>query len=249
MFFRRKTKENHAKSVQNVRKLLFSPGKTKEKQKKKKRPPPPKKKDPKTKSTRTVQAHPTSLLRLMLHAFSSSNNPGEWGVHLLTFGVTPEVTLRSNIMLLPLCVHAPSQTLQERVDAWASSIGRPVLHGRVATVHLSLEEVCIRTQGIRDASWPFIRPCPQLTDVLWLPGLGPDGNFLHYQYEIRTLVCQHSSEAFGLSYTATHWASQKRSHSAKPSVSAANDTTKLSLLVLRSTGQAKFSEECVHPSL
>ena len=33
MFFRRKTKENHAKSVQNVRKLLFSLGKTKEKQK------------------------------------------------------------------------------------------------------------------------------------------------------------------------------------------------------------------------
>ena len=35
MFFRRKTKENHAKSIQNVRKLLFSVGKTKEKQKKK----------------------------------------------------------------------------------------------------------------------------------------------------------------------------------------------------------------------
>ena len=41
------TKENHAKSVQNVRKLLFSLGKTKEKQnKKKKTPPPPKKKRP-----------------------------------------------------------------------------------------------------------------------------------------------------------------------------------------------------------
>ena len=34
MFFRRKTKENHTKSVQNVRKLVFSLGKTKEKQKK-----------------------------------------------------------------------------------------------------------------------------------------------------------------------------------------------------------------------
>ena len=33
LFFRRKTKENHAKSVQNVRKLLFSLGKTKAKQK------------------------------------------------------------------------------------------------------------------------------------------------------------------------------------------------------------------------
>ena len=33
MFFRRKTKENHAKSVHNGRKLLFSLGKTKEKQK------------------------------------------------------------------------------------------------------------------------------------------------------------------------------------------------------------------------
>ena len=197
----------------------------------------------------TVQAHPTSLHRLMLHTFSSSYNPGEWGVHLHNFGVTPEVTLRSSIMLLPLCVHTPSQPLQEKVDAWASSIGRPVLRGRVATVYQSLEEVCIRTQGIRDTSWPFIRPCPQLTDVLWLPGLGSDGNFLHYQYEIRTLVFQHSSEALGLSYTAEHWASQKQSHSAKPSVSAATDTTKLSLLVLRSTGQEKFSEECVRPSL
>ena len=49
MFFRRKTKENHAKSVQNVqnvRKPLFSLGKTKEKQKKK-----DKKKDPPKKST------------------------------------------------------------------------------------------------------------------------------------------------------------------------------------------------------
>ena len=46
MFFRRKTKENHTKSVQNIRKLVFSlgktkengvfPGKTKEKQQKKK---------------------------------------------------------------------------------------------------------------------------------------------------------------------------------------------------------------------
>ena len=34
MCFRRKTKENHAKSVQTVRKLVFSVGKTKEKQKK-----------------------------------------------------------------------------------------------------------------------------------------------------------------------------------------------------------------------
>ena len=52
-FFVGKTKENHAKSVQNVRKLLFSLGKTKEKQKKKKRPPPQKKKKtPKKKSTR-----------------------------------------------------------------------------------------------------------------------------------------------------------------------------------------------------
>ena len=49
MFFRRKTKENHAKSVQNVRKLLFSLGKTKEKQKKD--TPPQKKKDPPKKST------------------------------------------------------------------------------------------------------------------------------------------------------------------------------------------------------
>ena len=44
MFFRRKTKENHAKSVQNVRKLVFSLGKTKEKQTKKKDPPQKKKK-------------------------------------------------------------------------------------------------------------------------------------------------------------------------------------------------------------
>ena len=57
MFFRRKTKENHTKSVQNVRKLVFSLGKTKEdgvfprknqgKATKKKDPSPPKKKDQK----------------------------------------------------------------------------------------------------------------------------------------------------------------------------------------------------------
>ena len=50
MFFRRKTKENHAKSVQNVRNLLFSLGKTMEKQKKK-----TKKKDPQ-------KNHPCTLL-------------------------------------------------------------------------------------------------------------------------------------------------------------------------------------------
>ena len=48
MFFRRKTKENHAKSVQNVRKLLFSRGKTKEK------PPPPKKKRDKKKRPKRI---------------------------------------------------------------------------------------------------------------------------------------------------------------------------------------------------
>ena len=61
MFFRRKTKENHTKSVQNVRKLVFSLGKTKEdgvfprknqgKATKKRPLPPPKKKRPKKKST------------------------------------------------------------------------------------------------------------------------------------------------------------------------------------------------------
>ena len=45
MFFRRKTTESHAKSVQNIRKLLFSLEKTKEKQKKKKTPPKKKKKN------------------------------------------------------------------------------------------------------------------------------------------------------------------------------------------------------------
>ena len=53
MFFRRKTKENHTKSVQNVRKLVFSLGKTKEKQQKKKDHQ--KKKDPKQKSTQRVR--------------------------------------------------------------------------------------------------------------------------------------------------------------------------------------------------
>ena len=53
MFFRRKTKENHTKSVQNVRKLVFSLGKTKEQQQKKKTN---KKKDPPKKSTRSIRA-------------------------------------------------------------------------------------------------------------------------------------------------------------------------------------------------
>ena len=112
----------------------------------------------------SVQAHPTALLRLMLSHFSSSQTSGEWGLHLPTFGLTPEATLRSNIMLLPLCVYAPSLTLQERVDVWATCIGRPILYGCADTVHLSLEDICIRVQGCRDASWPFIRPHPQLTD-------------------------------------------------------------------------------------
>ena len=56
MFFRRKTKENHTKSVQNVRKLVFSLGKTKENgvfprknqgKATKKKTPPPKKGPPK----------------------------------------------------------------------------------------------------------------------------------------------------------------------------------------------------------
>ena len=54
----------------------------------------------------SVQAHPTALLRLMLSHFSSSQNSGESGMHLPTFGLTPEATLRSNIMLLPLCTVA-----------------------------------------------------------------------------------------------------------------------------------------------
>ena len=59
MFFRTKTKENHTKSVQNVRKLVFSQEKPrkmvfsqeKPRKSKKKRPPPKKKRPPK-KSTR-----------------------------------------------------------------------------------------------------------------------------------------------------------------------------------------------------
>ena len=63
MFFRRKTKENHAKSVQNVRKLLLSLGKTKEKQKKK-TPPPQKKKTPKNRPSIAMRGcdYPTQTL-------------------------------------------------------------------------------------------------------------------------------------------------------------------------------------------
>ena len=60
MFFRTKTKENHTKSVQNVRKLVFSQEKPrkmvfsqeKPRKSKKKKDPPPQKKRPQKKSTR-----------------------------------------------------------------------------------------------------------------------------------------------------------------------------------------------------
>ena len=72
MFFGRKTKGNHTKSVQNVRKLVFSLGKTKEngvfprknqgkqQQPKKKISPPPQKKDTKKK------IHPSIIPRKSL---------------------------------------------------------------------------------------------------------------------------------------------------------------------------------------
>ena len=191
-----------------------------------------------------ILAGKTSLQALsnICGTFSSSLSSGEWGVHLSTFGPVPEATLRSHIMLLPLCVSAPSLTLQERVDAWASSIGRPILYGCADTIHLSLEDICIRVQGIRDASWPLIRPLPQLADSLWLPGLSNDGTFIQYQYEIRTLVYQNSSEAFGLSYTAEHWSSQKLSRSALSPAIAVCGTALLCHIALRSTGQEKSSE-------
>ena len=185
----------------------------------------------------TVQAHPTALLRLMLSHFSTTPQSGEWGMHLPLSGLFPEASQRSRIMLMPLCLSAPPLTLQERVDAWAISIGRPVLCSYADTVYLSLEAICTRAQGVRDASWPFIRPPPCLADVLWLPGLNPDGTFMQYQYEIRTLVYQHSSEVGLSSYTAEHWFSQKMPRPASSSVAAQHTTTNLCLLALRATGQ------------
>ena len=185
----------------------------------------------------TVQAHPTALLRLMLSHFSTASQSGERGMHLPLSGLFPEALQRSRIMLMPLCLSAPSLTLQERVDAWAFSIGRPMLCSSADTVYLSLEDICTRAQGIRDASWPFIRPHPSLADVLWLPGLSPDGTFMRYQYEIRTLVYQHSSEAGLLSYTAEHWFSQNMQRPASSSVATQHTTTSLCLLALRATGQ------------
>ena len=179
----------------------------------------------------TVHAHPTALLRLMLSHFSTTPKSGEWGMHLPLSGLLPERPRNAPGL------SAPPLTLQERVDAWAISIGRPVLCSYADTVYLSLEDICTRAQGVRDASWPFIRPHPCLADVLCLPGLNPDGTFMQYQYEIKTLVYQHSSEV-GLSYyTAEHWFSQKMPRPASCPVAALHTTTNLCLLALRATGQ------------
>ena len=62
-------------------------------------------------------------------------------------GGTGEAVGRLTQMVIPLCVTKHMRTLQDGVDVWEQSIGRPLLHIPSETLFLSIERPCIRLQG------------------------------------------------------------------------------------------------------
>ena len=186
-----------------------------------------------------VQAvHPTTLLRILLETFSASLDTGEWGLHLETADLDLQAAHRSRVMLIPLCVRPEPLSLQELVDAWEHSIGRPRLHGCAEIVYLSLELPCIRVQGSCDAQWPYIRPHPMTGSQVWLPSFSPYGTFTHYIYEVRTLLYRARSAAKDSSSIALHWCGQNRTHAPLPEAT----THQLCIIALRATGQVESRE-------
>ena len=128
---------------------------------------------------RAVQVPSTLyLLSQILSHLSAVCTTGEWGLHLATGARSTQATACHRQMILPLCIRRGMCTVQDGVDAWDYSIGRPCLHVPSETLFLSIECPCIFLQGDADADELMLSFSPRLGDAVWMPGVSGLGHLI-----------------------------------------------------------------------
>ena len=137
-------------------------------------------------------------------------------------------------MIIPLCIRRGMYTVQDGVDAWECSIGRPCLHVPSETLFLSIERPCIFLQGDADADELALSFSPRLGDSVWMPGVTGQGILVKLQYEIRSLIF---SEGAGpnFAYHALHWTWKQKATTAMLDI--ADGAHRLMIVAMRLTGQ------------
>ena len=184
---------------------------------------------------RAVQVPSTLyLLSQLLSHLSAVCTTGEWGLHLATGALSTQATVCHRQMIIPLCIRRGMCTVQDGVDAWECSIGRPCLHVPSEMLFLSIERPCIFLQGDADAEELMLSFSPRLGDSVWLPGVTGQGNLIKVHYEIRSLIY---SEDTGPSsaYHALHWTWKQKAPTAMLDI--VDGTHRLMIVALRLTGQ------------
>ena len=184
---------------------------------------------------RAVQVPSTLyLLSQLLSHLSAVCTTGEWGLHLATGALSTQATACHRQMIIPLCIRRGMCTVQDGVDAWDCSIGRPRLHVPSETLFLSIERPCIFLQGDADADELMLSFSPRLGDSVWLPGVTGQGNLIKVHYEIRSLIY---SEDTGPSsaYHALHWTWKQKAPTAL--LDTVDGAHRLMIVALRLTGQ------------
>ena len=185
---------------------------------------------------RAVQVPSTlCLISQLLSQISAVCTTGEWGLHLANRVHPTQATACVRQMIIPMCLRRGMCTVQDGVDAWECSIGRPCLHVPSETLFLSIERPCILLQGDADADELTLSFSPRLGDSVWMPGVTGQGIPIKLRYEIRSLIF---SEGAGpnFAYHALHWTWRQKENTAV--LDTADGAHRLLLIVvMRLTGQ------------
>ena len=184
---------------------------------------------------RAVQVPSTlCLISQLLSQISAVCTTGEWGLHLANRVHPTQATACVRQMIIPMCLRRGMCTVQDGVDAWECSIGRPCLHVPSETLFLSIERPCILLQGDADADELTLSFSPRLGDSVWMPGVTGQGIPIKLRYEIRSLIF---SEGAGpnFAYHALHWTWRQKENTAV--LDTADGAHRLLIVVMRLTGQ------------
>ena len=184
---------------------------------------------------RAVQVPSTlCLISQLLSQISAVCTTGEWGLHLANRVHPTQATACVRQMIIPMCLRRGMCTVQDGVDAWECSIGRPCLHVPSETLFLSTERPCILLQGDADADELTLSFSPRLGATVWMPGVTGQGIPIKLRYEIRSLIF---SEGAGpnFAYHAMHWTWRQKENTAV--LDTADGAHRLLIVVMRLTGQ------------
>ena len=171
----------------------------------------------------------------LLTKLRSPCTAGVWGTHLAAPTSEGVVRPLSNVMFIPMYAASGSRKLQDCLDAWGTSVGRPCVVTASETLFLQLEPLCVRVQGEADVDELDSQFTVRMGETLWMPGVTDATGQIVYQYEIRSLIIEQSIASDQLAFRSAHWDADKTT--VPTAVQCTLRAPKSLILALRLVGQ------------